>query len=100
MPENKPPGCMKVLGSIFLILLLVGGVVGGAGWFVWEKWGKDKMAELKGETEDELAAIEAAKNMPKRPVVSSATIQADQRVYDKVNKRDDVLVMVEYYSDT
>ena len=100
MPESKPPGCMKVLGTMFVILVLAGAVLGGGGWYVWEKWGKEKMAALKEQGQDEEAAIEAAKNMPKRPVVSRATIQADQQVYDKYTKRDDVLVMVEYYSDT
>ena len=91
---------MKVLGTMFVILVLAGAVLGGGGWYVWEKWGKEKMAALKEQVQDEEAAIEAAKNMPKRPVVSRATIQADQQVYDKYTKRDDVLVMVEYYSDT
>lgn len=91
---------MKVIGILFVILLLVGGVLAGGGWFVWQKWGKEMVAEAEAQLEDEKAAIEAAKNMPKRPVVSKAVIKADQQVYDKYVGRDDVLVMVDYYSDT
>jgi|GEM_PF-2415489 len=107
MAEEKKGGCKKVVGVVVLIMVLCLAVVVGGVMWTWESWGKGQWAKVLGEAVEEVPEEksageirELAKGEAKRPVVATAPIQADEQTYETYTKRDDVLVMVEYYSDT
>ena len=92
---------MKVVGLGCFILVLCLAVTAGTIMWTWDSWGSKKWAEFQGEGEEEEVKPEAViKELAPRPVVATTTIQANPQVYERYVNRDDVLVMVEYYSDT
>ena len=70
-----------------------GGIVG------WLRSANEKLDVLS--TTREAHANEAQENLepPKRPMLASQPISADERIYQQYINRKDVLVMVEYYAD-
>lgn len=82
---------MKVLGTIAVVVVLLGGLILGGSYFAWKRWGGSNLEE-----ENEALRSELVKGR----VVATDTIQADPEVYEAYTKREDILVVVEYYSDT
>lgn len=92
-------GAAKV--AVVLILLgLMGVAVVGAGTLRYLNWDKISFLQKHGEEEQsgELTQGSQAPSGP-RPVVASSPKHADERVYASSTKRDDVLVLVDYYAD-
>jgi hypothetical protein len=70
-----------------------GGIVG------WLRSADEKMAVISSAREArDQQALENLEG-PKRPIVASQPIAADERIYQQYIARNDVLVMVEYYAD-
>lgn len=92
---------MKVVGVVCLVCVLcLAAAVGGVMW-TWDSWGSKKWAEIRGEAEEVEEKPEAViKELAPRPVVATSVVSANEQVYEQWVSRDDVLVMVEYYSDT
>lgn len=92
---------MKVVSIVcFVMVLCLAVAVGGVMW-TWDSWGSKQWAKFRGEGEEVEEKPEAIiRELPPRPVVASSVIQADEEVYQQWMSREDVFVLVDYYSDT
>ncbi|NNC88475.1 MAG: thioredoxin [Akkermansiaceae bacterium] len=103
--EKKSGGCLKVLG-VMLILGLVGTVVAGAvGTYIYLNWedldwpGMDELRAQIEAAEGGEGAAGADAGAVQRPVVTTTPKQGTSSNFAQWTRREDVLILVDYYAD-